>query len=95
MMKQRKWLIVLALVAVLLFCFGGDFLHRAFTHHGVGWWTFGGESYNTWSNEVDVPLSENHYKRQCLCFAGLFLFVATALSREVFSRWKKGAQFSK
>jgi hypothetical protein len=89
MAKQRKWLIVLALIAAALFCAAAYFLYDGLIHHGPGVVLSGGEYYGRQTDQHWDIVAQKQFRRDRFCSALVCLLTAVCLSLEFKTRWRK------
>jgi hypothetical protein len=98
-LRQRKGLVALMLAAAALSFVGGSYAWRGITHHGPGFWTFGGDapesSGSSGTEEHTEETPENEYKRQCYGGAGIFLLFAGMILWEVVKKWRERDELEK
>jgi hypothetical protein len=82
-LKQRKGIVALMAVAVVLLCLGGNSVWRGITHHGPGvveFGSFGSEAHGNMGTDLSWEVVPEHkYKRVCYQTGGVLIFVAVAI----------------
>lgn len=91
-LRQRKGVVALAVLSVVLFVLAGHCAWDGLTHRGNGVWLFGGDKPGTGgqigTDEFEAVIPEAQYKRNCYGAAGLFFVFGAGFLWEVTRAWK-------